>query len=141
MTAHSPIRPMSPYNEHCIEVTQYQPPWQALNDFAVNTNFDNNRVDANNPEYKRLYHQVTTHLPNAKTQTDRIRIQIFINFFAFHLHRQMHGIETDGHSYLMNKNNGFDNSYAHYDMHERIHMNSADSLGTLMESDESSKTE
>lgn len=58
MTAHSPVRPISPYSGQCLEVTQYQPPWQALNDFAMNSNFDNDHMDTNNPEYKRLFHQV-----------------------------------------------------------------------------------
>lgn len=58
MTAHSPVRPISPYSGQCIEVTQYQPPWQALNDFAMNSNFDSDHMDTNNPEYKRLFHQV-----------------------------------------------------------------------------------
>lgn len=52
----------------------------------------------------------------------------------------MHGIEADPRSYLMNNNN-FDSAYAHHDIYERNHTNSADSLATLMESDESSKTE
>lgn len=60
MTAHSPVRPISPYSGQCIEVTQYQPPWQALNDFAMNSNFDSDHMDTNNPEYKRLFHQVSS---------------------------------------------------------------------------------
>lgn len=64
MTAHSPVRPISPYSGQCIEVTQYQPPWQALNDFAMNSNFDSDHMDTNNPEYKRLFHQVFSFWPS-----------------------------------------------------------------------------
>lgn len=51
----------------------------------------------------------------------------------------MHGIDDNPHPYLMN--NSFDNGYMRHDLYERNHTNSADSLATLIESDESSKTE
>lgn len=58
MIADSPVRPISPLNSHGLDVTQYQPPWQALNEFAMNSNFNNDHLDTNNPEFKRLLQQV-----------------------------------------------------------------------------------
>lgn len=68
-------------------------------------------------------------------------LSLFLSFFVYRLSlEQMHGIEADPRAYLVNNNN-FDSSYAGHDIYERNHTNSADSLATLMESDESSKTE
>lgn len=57
LVAHSPVRPMSPSMGQGIDVTHYQPPWQALTEFAMNPRNDN--VDAcSSPDFKRLFHEV-----------------------------------------------------------------------------------
>lgn len=58
MIADSPIESKMDLNIQPIDVTQYQPPWQALNRFAISATFDNDHIDSNNPEFIRLAQQV-----------------------------------------------------------------------------------
>lgn len=54
----------------------------------------------------------------------------------------MNGIDGDLNPYPMNNNYGnYHSSSMPNHFYERNHTNSADSLGTIMESDDSSKTE
>lgn len=58
MVAQSPIQSNTLLNGQALDVTQYQPPWQALSDFAMSSNFDNDQLDPNHPEFRRLAQQV-----------------------------------------------------------------------------------
>lgn len=59
MVASSPVRHDSPLNLHALEVQTYQPPWKTLTDFALNSDLDNNTLNANNnPVIHHLFNQV-----------------------------------------------------------------------------------
>lgn len=58
LVADSPIRQNSPLNGQGLDVTPYQPPWQALVDYAMNSNIANENLDTGSPDFKRLFHQV-----------------------------------------------------------------------------------
>lgn len=59
MVAQSPIQSNTLLNGQALDVTQYQPPWQALSEFAMSSNFDNDHLDPNHPEFRRLAQQVS----------------------------------------------------------------------------------
>lgn len=58
LVAHSPIDSAALLNSQAMDITQYQPPWQTLNNFAMSANFDSEQFNSNHPEFIRLNQQV-----------------------------------------------------------------------------------
>lgn len=56
LIASSPMRQESPIGMNPIEVQSYQPPWKALNEFAMRTDLD--RLDTSAPHFQQLVNQV-----------------------------------------------------------------------------------
>lgn len=58
MIANSPVPQDLSIGTHGIDVHLYQPPWQTLSDFATNMNLKTEPLDPDNPDFRRLVHQV-----------------------------------------------------------------------------------
>ena len=58
MIANSPVPQHSPSNSYGMDVASYQPPWQALSDFAANAYNNSEYLDPMHPNFQRLAHQM-----------------------------------------------------------------------------------